>query len=282
MFHTIKLAIAILLLLQTNCLAQFGSLFRPASQNRETDEEPENDEIETDRDSFTPSTKVVGLGRLTVESSYTFIDNRELPETHSLPELLFRYGIREKLEFRLGYNYEVGGASNPESGNIPFSFDGESEIEEETKVLYGVKLQISKQENWMPESAVILQGHTPTSGNETATNFSSAYTFGWKLRNANVWDSAIRYQASNVEGDQFNLWAPSTVLKMPIGEKWKAHAEYFGIYSDGRRSESSQHFFSPGAHYLITPNFEVGVRVGWGLNEQSPNFFSNLGVGARF
>ncbi len=38
----------------------------------------------------------------------------------------------------------------------------------------------------------------------------------------------------------------------------------------------------PGVHYLITPNLEVGVRVGWGLNDQSARFFANAGVGVRF
>jgi hypothetical protein len=29
----------------------------------------------------------------------------------------------------------------------------------------------------------------------------------------------------------------------------------------------------------VTENLELGVRVGWGLNENSPRFFSNAGVG---
>jgi hypothetical protein len=284
MFHATPLAssFALLIFMQTNCVAQFGALLRPTTEERGRENEREDDEIETDRDSFTPSTNVMGRGRLGIESSYSFIDNRNVSETHSLPELLFRYGIGEKLEFRFGYNYEVGGASGTDSGNVPFSLENDTEIEEESKLLYGMKVRISKQENWMPSSSVIIQGHTPTSGNETASSFSSAYVFGWKLSNANVWDSAIRYNASNLEGDRFNLWAPSTVLKMPLGEKWNAHAEYFGIFSDGRENESTQHFFSPGVHYLFSSNLELGVRVGWGLNDQSPNFFSNVGVGVRF
>jgi hypothetical protein len=35
-------------------------------------------------------------------------------------------------------------------------------------------------------------------------------------------------------------------------------------------------------HYLITPNLEVGLRLGWGLNEQSAAFFTNVGFGWRF
>src|SRR5262245_51228429 len=37
--------------------------------------EGEPDEIETDRDSFTPATTLAGRGRLIVESAYSFIDN---------------------------------------------------------------------------------------------------------------------------------------------------------------------------------------------------------------
>ena len=35
-------------------------------------------------------------------------------------------------------------------------------------------------------------------------------------------------------------------------------------------------------HYLVTPNVELGVRVGWGLNEPVGRFFSNVGFGWRF
>src|SRR5262249_57778444 len=115
-------------------------------------------------------------------------DNRRVPETHSFPELLLRYGLTKRLELRLGWNYEVG------------------------------------------------------SGNETS----------------------------------------GSVGKVPVGERWNVHAEYFGLFSRNKEQEFSKHFISPGAHYLITDDFEVGVRVGWGLNDQSARFFTNAGFGLRF
>jgi hypothetical protein len=33
---------------------------------------------------------------------------------------------------------------------------------------------------------------------------------------------------------------------------------------------------------ITAPNLEVGVRVGWGLNDQAARFFSNAGIGWRF
>ena len=37
-----------------------------------------------------------------------------------------------------------------------------------------------------------------------------------------------------------------------------------------------------GGHVLVTDNLELGLRVGWGLNDTSPDFFSNVGVGWRY
>ncbi|KAA5547369.1 transporter [Roseiconus nitratireducens] len=245
-------------------------------------ESSEEDEIETDRDSFTPSTTVVGEGRFVFESAYSFIDNRDVSETHSYPEIVGRYGISENIELRFGWNYEVGGAGNPISGNVPEEFEEGAGLERESRVLYGAKFFLAEQEGWMPESSVILQGYTPTSGEANDSSVSASYVFGWELANSWVWDSALRYSTGSLDEDDFNVWSPSTVIKIPIGERWKAHAEYFGVYTEGRESESSQYFFSPGIHYLVTPNFEVGTRVGWGLNNQAPNFFSNVGVGLRY
>src|SRR6185369_11271851 len=82
-----------------------------ALENGELDEE-EEDEIETDRDSFTPATTTAGYRRLIVESAWSFIDNRRVPDTNSLPELVTRYGVNDWLELRLGWNWEAGGAPN--------------------------------------------------------------------------------------------------------------------------------------------------------------------------
>ena len=66
-------------------------------------------EIETDRDSFTPATTLIPKSKVMIESAWAYIDNREGEDTHSLPELLIRYGAFERMELRLGANYETGG-----------------------------------------------------------------------------------------------------------------------------------------------------------------------------
>lgn len=239
--------------------------------------------IETDRDSFTPATSTAAQGRLIVESAYSFIDNIDVLETHSFPELINRYGVNDWLELRLGANYEVGGeSSSVSSGSGGLGELESAEIESEAKVTYGAKAMLTRQEGWWPESAVILQASTPTSGPENDTHLVATYVWGWEVIEGWIWDSSIRYGDASAEEDEFNNWAPSTVLKVEIAKGWTTHIEYFGIFSEGRENETSQSYLSPGIHHLITDDCEVGIRVGWRLGADAPNFFSNVGIGVRF
>lgn len=240
-------------------------------------------EIETDRDSFTPATSLAPEQRLIFESAWSFIDNRTVPDTNSFPEIVTRYGVNDWLELRLGWNWEAGGAPNTISGGIgELGEPTEQSVEFESQIFYGFKAALSEQDRWIPESAIIVQAGTPVTGSDPASQLFTTYVLGWELANHWEWDSAIRYGLDSVAGDHFNVWAPSTVLKVPLGERWKAHAEYFAICSDGTVSDAQQHYFSPGIHYLITKDIEVGLRVGWGMNPDAANFFSNVGLGWQF
>lgn len=265
-----------------------GTESEPEGEENEPPEEeprsPFEDKIETDRDAFTPSLKTAPLNRWILESSYSFIDNRGSPDTNSFPELLFRYGLNKHLELRLGWNYEVGGGGNVVSGSSGESSEGvdTSRLSRVNKLLYGIKVQVSEQKSWLPDSIAIVQGYTPTGGDATNTEVLATYAFGWRLPNRWRWDSSIRFITDSDNGNHYEVWAPSSVLRVPLGERFQVHSEFFGLFSEDRASNFSFVYFSPGCHYLITPNLELGVRVGWGLNEQTARFFSNVGFGWRF
>ncbi len=245
-------------------------------------EEEEAEELETDRDAFTPATSTVGRCVTVFESSYSFIDNRDVAETHSFPEILIRRGLSDRLELRFGWNYEVGGAGDLVSGNAGGEAPAGGELERESQLLYGFKASVTEQDRWLPRSAMIVQGFTPTSGESNDTDLLATYTFGWELANRWRLDSSIHYVTEHTAENAFNLWAPSVVLRIPINERWHAHAEYFSINSQGAEAEFTRAFLSPGMHCLVTENLELGARLGWGMTDDAPNFFSNIGVGWRF
>jgi len=251
--------------------------FAPAQEAEPAGDEAE--ELETDRDAFTPATNTVGTRETILEASYSFIDNRLGPEAHSYPELLTRYGLADRFELRLGWNYEQGGSGTVSGGE----FGGEDLVaENEGRILYGAKYQTSYQSRLVPESSFILQGYTPTAGPSTASTVVACQAWGWTFSNGWKWNSAFRFGTGFEETDYLNQWAPSTVLKIPLGEKWNVHAEYFGIMSSHAETNFSHHFASFGGHVLVTPNLELGLRFGFGLNDESARFFNNFGVGWRF
>ncbi len=136
---------------------ELGELFEPLddlwlSLENRGESERDEEEMETDRDSFTPATSIVGTGRVVYESSYSYIDNRRTDSTHSFPENLTRIGLNERMELRVGWNYEVGGGgsvSGSDSGG-PLEERGSNE---ESRILYGLKVALSEQSTWIPKSA---------------------------------------------------------------------------------------------------------------------------------
>ena len=241
---------------------------------------PQTEEgFETDRDSFTFAPTTAAPGTSILETSYSFIDNRDAPNAHSVPELLVRRGLGDLLELRLGFNYEAGGPGIA-SGS---EFGGEDLVtEDESRVLYGTKIRTSTQSGWRPRSAAIIQGFTPVSGPSTASTLMVGEAFGWMFPGGWEWNTAIRYGNGFEAEDAFSQWAPSSVVKVPIGDRWNVHAEYFGIFSTGKEVPLDIQYASLGGHVLATANLEIGLRFGWGLNETSPGFFTNVGAGWRY
>jgi hypothetical protein len=108
---------------------------------------------------------------------------------------------------------------------------------------YGMKVRVTDQDRWLPRSIVILQGFTPTGGSTGATNAShlvAPYAAGWLFPNRWRFDAAIRYATASESGDHFSQWTPSAVLKVPIGEKWATHVEYFGTSSTGKAANTGR------------------------------------------
>ena len=237
------------------------------------------EELETDRDSFTFAPTTAGRDLSILESSYSFIDNRTGPEAHSVPETLLRRGVGDRLELRLGFNNEAGGPGTVSGSEVGGQ---DIETEDESRVLYGVKVETSDQEGWLPRSAAVVQGYTPTYGPSTVSTVVVGESWGWRFANGWEWTSAMRYGTGFDKGDAFNQWAPSTVVKAPVGERWNVHVEYFGILSTGKEEPVDAQYASFGGHVLVTEDFELGLRVGWGLTDSSPNFFTNLGIGVRY
>lgn len=249
---------------------------KPETEQRE-------DFIETDRNSFTFAPFTPGRRRLIVESAYSYLNFGSQGPKHSFPETVLRYGVGDRLELRLGYNYEVGRASEAAEGDLSGNFG----INAEQQILYGFKYAVSRQEpgfRLRPNSAFLVQGHTPVGSIEGQTQIRLGFAWGWRLPNGWTLDQGVRFGTDREGQDGYTLWAPSTVLRIPLGreKRWFTHVEYFGVTSQAKEKDFSKQFIGTGLHYFITSNFEVGTIVAFGINDQSRGVLINTGFGIRF
>ena len=256
-------------------------LWQAAPDSARAEEVSEGD-LGTDRDAFTPSTKTIAPGTLLSEGSYVYIDNRFGLPTNNVPEYLLRIGGTDWLEWRFGVNYSVNSA-----GNIVTSVEvGErrpfDESLYEANVLYGFKADVSDQEGIVPESCFIMEAGTPTSGDLWGTIPVATAVAGWELPWGARLDGALRYSYAQSHTRWFSRWSPSVVIRQPITERLEIHAEWFETVTQGLPIDNVRPFFSPGTHYLLTENIEVGLRVGWGLNHVAAEFFSDTGIAWRY
>ena len=134
--------------------------------------ESESIAIETDRDSFTRSPRLVEVGRWVLEGSYSFLDQEAASDGHLFPDLLVRRGFTDWLELRLGWTYEIN--------KFHHLTDNREEQLEEGIINYGVKVALTSAAGWLPASALIGTGYTPTSGDSNDTDFSLEYAAGWQ------------------------------------------------------------------------------------------------------
>lgn len=239
-------------------------------------------DLGTDRDAFTPSSHLIEPGTLLQEGSWVYIDNRTGLPTNNVPEYLLRIGATDWLEWRFGVNYGVNA-----QGNVVTSVEvGEGRYDGlalyDAAILYGLKAAVTAQDGLIPESCFIMEASTPTSGDVWGTVPVATLVAGWELPGEWRFDTSLRYSYAEWETGWFSRWAPTAILRMPITERWEIHAEWFETITQGLPIDSTRPFFSPGTHYLVTENLEVGLRVGWGLDDEAAPFFSDVGFGWRW
>ncbi len=172
----------------------------------------------------------------------------------------------------MGWSYESGKYHEPGTERV-----------DEGLLSYGAKLYLTEAEQWLPDSSLILTGITPTSGESNDSDYLVEYACGWEWGEGWEFDGGLRWISLAEAEDHFTEWAPSVVLKAPLGcRQLNAHVEYFTQLSVDREEDYQRHYAGPGLHYLLTPNIEIGTRVFWGMSEDSANFVANSGIGVRF
>ncbi|UCG28935.1 MAG: transporter [Bacteroidales bacterium] len=230
-------------------------------------------ELVTDRPDQTESSAIIPLHHLQIESGFILEQI-----SHSLRNIYYnttilRYGISNRFEMRLGMNYaslEMEDTLNSE----PVSKKGFSPVS------VGGKIQLSYENGWIPEMALLVHFTIPNTGNKEFT--INCLRPSLKLAASHTLSNRISVGYNlGAERDCVNkliLGAFTMVMGLDITEKLGGFIEMYGYTTEERSFDLRS---DAGFTLLIKHNLQLDLSGGIGLNKIAPDAFFNIGFSWR-
>ena len=110
--------------------------------------------------------------------------------------------------------------------------------------------------------------------------------FGWDVVKDLV-DAGGSFQANRaIDADRhaYIELAQSFTAGYWITHDLRAYGEWYAFYPTGPTAPgtTAQHYFDTGLAYRLTPDFQLDLRVGWGLSKSADDFFAGAGFSVRY
>ncbi len=268
--------------------ALFDRLWRAVSQ----DEDPDGP-INTDRPTFTPANTVVPVGRLQFESGFTF-DYQQTSKTrttaYDFPELAMRLGLADRVEFRTFWFGQTYSQTQSRPGGPWASLNGPSDME------IGFKWQLIKgneDKKWIPTTALITSVYVPTGGtspysSDTVDPYINLI-YGWTPTEKLTVGGSTGYLGRREHfaprpsrrSDSFERYHQSLLAFYSLAERTTLFYEWYILMPTGAENRV-MNYMDGGVLYRLSPNMQLDLRVGYGLNGRPDELFTGAGFSVRF
>jgi hypothetical protein len=259
-----------------------STLMKWSAGGEENETEVAAPRIITDRPHFAEAATTVGLGRVQIETGYTYYldkNNGTSVVTHSFPETLFRIGMfREWFEFRFGYNY---------FGEITDSAAGKTKAWGSDDIYLGAKVALTKQSGILPELTVFPQMRVPSGSSQFTSgevlpgmNFVYAWLLTEKLEleaNTNV-----NRRLDPSFDHHYTEFFQTVNFEYDLCETLLLFNEFVLIWPEGALTAQTQYYEHAGMHIFLRPNLQIDLHAGVGLNQAADNFFGGSGLSWRW
>lgn len=235
--------------------------------------------INPDRPDFTNGPILVAPGHLQVETGYTYTRTGS-EKSSSLGEILLRYAFDDRWEARLGLNsYDW----------IDTGVPGERRISGFEDPFVEVKIRLNDAEaehrpHGVPAMGLLLNTTIPVGARAlTADAWQPTATFAlhWDLPAEWSLESNLGYTYA-ADGDQrFDQVFASLSAGFQLNEKLGGFLEGYAFSKESAGGDATE-YADVGLAYLLSNDLALDVRVGTGLAQPHPNWFTGLGLSIRF
>lgn len=222
------------------------------------------DAMSTDRPDFTDSPATVGQGTLQVEAGLS----RQAAGDASLMttgEGLLRYGVRPRLELRVG---------------VPSLISGDGLDSGLSDMSVGVKWNMASLDDGT-EVGLVASTTLPTGGEDFSAddpNPTVTLALGRPVTDRISLASQLSTTLFKAGDDWKALWNAAAVLGAPISDQLGAFA---GLKVEQIPDVDARLFIQAGLTYPVSDNVQLDLHAGTGLNDVSGDEFIGFGVAFR-
>jgi hypothetical protein len=246
-------------------------------RQKDQDEEPKR--LDPDRPHLPEASTTVGVGRAVLEAGYTYNTSGGFFPMHSFPEATLRVGVfADWFEFRIGQNL-VSQTAIDEFHDRSITIGAED-------LQLGFKLALTEQQQYLPESALIVQMTVPSGSKGLTANRvlpGVHYDCSWEVikDKLSVETVLLADGSVNENGHTFTMLGHGVTAAYDLTKKLEAFGELDSFYAAGD-SAPPQHYFVAGLVYFITRDCEIDVRAGVGLNQHADGYLVGSGFAVRY
>lgn len=242
----------------------------------------------TDRPDFTESPETVPPGRVQLEGGVTFTRDHESPSqsySFTAPELLLRVGLIDAWELRLGWaGYTWIEERLPEQTRSGRTVYRDEWSQGASDLYIGAKWKLFEQAGMRPHLSLIPAFTVPSGTiGFSADDVDPELKLAWSYDLSDALALSGNVNAVVPSDDEGHFFQAGASMSLAVGltDNLGFYLEYFGSYPNTRESDSS-HSVNAGLTLLLTDDFQLDWRVGFGLNEEADDFFTGAGFGIRF
>lgn len=227
------------------------------------------DEIETDRPDQTETTAIVPKGHFQMENGFQHTQSHVGSSDLMLPTSLWKFGLGDKLEFRL-------------ITDLVYNKVGDSTSTGLEPITVGFKVNFWKEKGILPETSFIAQVKLP---NVASKSLKAQYVAPeLQLLFENTITDAIdlgynidaRWDGDSTDPRMEYTFSPSYKLS----DKLKTYIESFGYLPPKQHIDN---WVDGGFIYLINKNVQIDIAAGYELSNHNHyhQFFETLGFSFR-
>ena len=229
----------------------------------------------SDRPDFTESTETMKRGEAQLEGGHTF-ERVSAFKVNTTGELLLRLGVSSRAELRI----EPGSYSKVTSpvGAVSGREDG----------ALGVKLRLyvppDENPSIAPTVSLIVASSVPSGSDDFRQNRlqpEAKLASAWMLTDRIGLATNLNVARPRDESGRYTELAASASFGFELTPRLGAYAEVFG-FAPQLDGVGRTHYANTGMTASLTPNLQLDVRGGLGLNGSAPDYFVGAGLVRRW